>query len=555
MKEKKNGTGGGGGSNRNAEKDAEKEAFEERMKAAVELYEDLIKTETSEEEKLHSTNLALLKEALENRRLTQKQYNEAIEKETERHNGVLAEIQKKRQQEMSEAALKALKELQSKNDRELELIRADIARNIFPSTKEVELQAKKFNAEGGIAQFITGPATQKQIEQSVLTFDQYVRSITADVDALREYMANGVNTGEVDFFKNIVAYSQMAAEAVSKMSDKRREINEAALKQDQELVEKLNGEYNKLYEDYELLINEMLVKSFRSSEDLKQLVHTSIGNTEGILSTFFDWRFVKGEEITKMEMNNNNLELTAFIAASEERIAQIQNELLTENLSEEEKLKLVQEVEELKRQEIEKTAETEKRNAEISLETIKKVEEGKKAIVANTLDVIANTGDFLMNQSDAITKKYKKDGEWQSKEKEKQARKMFEVGKALAISEAVISTYQGAQESFTSLASIPYVGPALGIAAAAAAVTAGMLRIQSIASQKFDDEAKTGSDPGVSLTSAVAVPQLETTPYSYTSTVTNAEDEAKLNQPIIVQVSDIEDASRIREGRTVETSF
>ena len=38
-------------------------------------------------------------------------------------------------------------------------------------------------------------------------------------------------------------------------------------------------------------------------------------------------------------------------------------------------------------------------------------------------------------------------------------------------------------------------------------------------------------------------------------TVTNAEDEAKLNQPIIVQVSDIEDASRIREGRTVETSF
>ena len=564
LKEKNTPKGGGSGGSKNksgkteADKqaEAEKKAFEERMKAAVELYEELIKTETSEEEKLHTTNLALLKEALENQRLTQEQYDKGMEKETERHNEVLLNIQKKSQQELAEAAVKALKELQNKNEKELELISADIARNIFPSTKEVELQAKKFNAEGGIAQFITGPATEKQIKQHLLTFDQYVRGITADVDALREYMANAVDTAEVAFFKNIVTYSQMASEAVTKMSEKRRELNDAALKMDADLMNKLTEEYNGLYKEYESLIDEMMEVAFRSTNDLEDLVETSIGNWKGTLSTFFDWRFVKGEEVVQKEMENNNLELTAFIAVSEERIAQIQKELLTANLSEEEKLKLVQEMEELKRQEIEKTAETEQRNAEITLETIQRVEEGKKALVKNTLDAIANTGDLLMNWSDNIVKNETKNGKKMTAEKEKQAERMFNVGKALAISEAVISTYQGAQEAFTSLASIPYVGPALGIAAAAAAVTAGLLRIQSISSQKFGDNGTVSdTSSSVGITSAVAVPNLEQNPVTYTSTVQNVEDEDKLNQPIYVKVTDIEDGLKTSNNRTVETSF
>lgn len=161
-----------------------------------------------------------------------------------------------------------------------------------------------------------------------------------------------------------------------------------------------------------------------------------------------------------------------------------------------------------------------------------------------------------MNWSDNIVKNETKNGQKMSKEKEKQAENMFNVGKALAISEAVVSTYQGAQEAFTSLASIPYVGPALGIAAAAAAVTAGMLRIQSIASQKFGDQGSVSdTSSSVGITSAVAVPQLESTPYSYTSTITDAKDEDELNKPTVVLISDVEDAMKVRESRSVETSF
>lgn len=57
-------------------------------------------------------------------------------------------------------------------------------------------------------------------------------------------------------------------------------------------------------------------------------------------------------------------------------------------------------------------------------------------------------------------------------------------GKALAISQALISTYQSAQSSYASLAPIPIVGPALGFAAAGAAIAGGLKQIQSIKSVK-----------------------------------------------------------------------
>jgi hypothetical protein len=61
---------------------------------------------------------------------------------------------------------------------------------------------------------------------------------------------------------------------------------------------------------------------------------------------------------------------------------------------------------------------------------------------------------------------------------------MFHLYKASAIATTIISTYEGAQKAFTSLAEIPVVGPALGVAAAAAAIGAGMARVAVISSQQ-----------------------------------------------------------------------
>jgi len=57
-------------------------------------------------------------------------------------------------------------------------------------------------------------------------------------------------------------------------------------------------------------------------------------------------------------------------------------------------------------------------------------------------------------------------------------------GKAAAIANATISTYQSATDSYKSLAGIPFIGPALGFAAAGAAITSGMATVRKITSVK-----------------------------------------------------------------------
>ena len=67
-------------------------------------------------------------------------------------------------------------------------------------------------------------------------------------------------------------------------------------------------------------------------------------------------------------------------------------------------------------------------------------------------------------------------------------------GKALAIASTLIQTYQSAQSSYASLASIPIVGPALGVAASGAAIFAGMKQIQNIKKTKVPNGGGGGSN-------------------------------------------------------------
>lgn len=57
-------------------------------------------------------------------------------------------------------------------------------------------------------------------------------------------------------------------------------------------------------------------------------------------------------------------------------------------------------------------------------------------------------------------------------------------GKAAAIASATIDTFQSAQASYKSLAGIPVVGPALGVAASGAAIVAGFKQVQAIRQTK-----------------------------------------------------------------------
>lgn len=73
------------------------------------------------------------------------------------------------------------------------------------------------------------------------------------------------------------------------------------------------------------------------------------------------------------------------------------------------------------------------------------------------------------------------------------SRAAFAAWKAFSIVNAIIDTYSGAQKAFTSLAGIPYIGPALGAAAAGVAIAAGMMRVNMIRQQQYQGRQAGGS--------------------------------------------------------------
>ena len=65
------------------------------------------------------------------------------------------------------------------------------------------------------------------------------------------------------------------------------------------------------------------------------------------------------------------------------------------------------------------------------------------------------------------------------------SRSQFRIWKAFAIQSTIITTAQAAMNAFNAMAGIPYVGPALGAAAAAATVAMGAIQVAKIAGTEF----------------------------------------------------------------------
>ena len=75
---------------------------------------------------------------------------------------------------------------------------------------------------------------------------------------------------------------------------------------------------------------------------------------------------------------------------------------------------------------------------------------------------------------------------------EESKKKAFKRQQALQIAQTIIDTFRSATGAFSSLASIPVVGPALGGVAAAAAVAAGLANIKKIKEQKYEGASASG---------------------------------------------------------------
>lgn len=98
------------------------------------------------------------------------------------------------------------------------------------------------------------------------------------------------------------------------------------------------------------------------------------------------------------------------------------------------------------------------------------------------------------------------------------------VGKAAAIAQTTISTFEGAQASYTSLAGIPIVGPALGALAAGAAIAGGIAQIKNITA------VKTPSPKGSASVSAPSPRASAPSPPSFN--IVGASETSQLSQTI-----------------------
>jgi hypothetical protein len=96
-------------------------------------------------------------------------------------------------------------------------------------------------------------------------------------------------------------------------------------------------------------------------------------------------------------------------------------------------------------------------------------------------------------------------GEAFGEDNEKLAKAAFDTQKAAGIAETIINTYKSAQAAYASLAGIPVIGPALGAAAAGAAIVAGIANVKKISNQKFQGGGvSSGGNPSRPATTSVS---------------------------------------------------
>ena len=134
--------------------------------------------------------------------------------------------------------------------------------------------------------------------------------------------------------------------------------------------------------------------------------------------------------------------------------------------------------------------------------------------------------------------------------------KQSEGYKAIASAQAVVQALLSANEAYAAMASIPYVGPALGAVAAAAALAQGMAQVRAINATNMKGTTSTPTSTVVTPTASVSAPaviqQVEST-----RTLTGVEEEQRMNnaQRVYLVYDDVQQAGKKVSVEQSESTF
>ena len=359
-----------------------------------------------------------------------------------------------------------------------------------------------------------------------------------------------------------------------------RDLEEKWFKPYKELYETYGGDINQLTEEYERRRKEIIDKykpdtkdTQKELDDQLKLIKESYELTvsqitkESPKTTYKQFgqtfQYQSGKDVEKelnstLTYNQRIYEATVERInkeneAYQNRINQINEELKAENLSEEEKKKLLKERDNLEKSidnnDIERENAKERRdqaNTEAWIARQKKRQQAAQQTVAVVSSVNASMGSIFdsiaqINQMNIDSGKL---SEEQVKKAEKRRDKASKTAKGFKAAQAVIDALSAANGAYSSMSSIPYVGPALGAAAAAAALIAGYANVKQILAQDVS---------GSTIQQATGTPASVNVPaISYTRNLVGDKELEEINKPQVCLV--VEDLNNVQNRMQVRES-
>ena len=255
-------------------------------------------------------------------------------------------------------------------------------------------------------------------------------------------------------------------------------------------------------------------------EELEEGFNTSMGNidsnqgfAEQETEVKYDGMEVKNPvEAVQLEIDKLNELRELRLQFHNERLQEIDELLASELISGGRRIELETEKANLIRENAIEEARYINDNAKLSKQKAEEEKKIKQLQYKSTLSVASNTFSSVA----------------------KLAKEGSATQKALSVAATTIDTYQSATAAYKAMAGIPVVGPALGIAAAAAAVASGIANVKQILSIDAENGETSVKGSGAAVSPSINIG--ESMPVEYTRNILTDSETDALNQPTRVYV-------------------
>lgn len=397
-------------------------------------------------------------------------------------------------------------------------------------------------------------ARTKELDDNRKAYEQNVKDINENfLKGVQAAQGNAKKLLEVEEEKNKalklaqLAYERNRLEIIDKYNDEVFEKQKAELDREYSLLEKQLERNRRLYDTSNLKEPKQI--SYQTTYNQNPL---PLGLGRNWMSVYQSKDDVERQYKDQVEYNNKILELTQTRINKENELLQkeidtltgkakvLQEQLNSTDLNDLDKRREI--VDQLA--DIDDTLFTNKQtlaqneialdnavldNEQANLDAYLDMQDKKKQALEGVLDVVSSASGALASMFRMEANNDKK-----SEDQRKRALKAY---KAFAITQAISDTWKGANEAYAAMASIPYVGPALGIAAAAAAVASGIANVKSIMSESLSSSSQSAS--------VTAPAPMQTAPIEYTRNLVGDKELDEINQPIKCYVLE-QDVTRVQ---------